>query len=80
MSKVWFVTGRSGGLGAWGLIFCGLAVLTIALRRRPEPWQLLSRRASGRRLESRKGTFMMRKAISPPNARIRFASQHNNTS
>jgi hypothetical protein len=32
MSKVWFVTGGSGGLGAWGLIFCGLAVLTIALK------------------------------------------------
>jgi hypothetical protein len=32
MSKVWFVTGGSGGLGACGLIFCGLAVLTIALK------------------------------------------------
>jgi hypothetical protein len=32
MSKVWVVTGGSGGLGACGLIFCGLAVLTIALK------------------------------------------------
>jgi hypothetical protein len=26
MSKVWFVTGGSGGLDACGLSFCGLAV------------------------------------------------------
>jgi hypothetical protein len=32
MSKVWFVAGDTGGLGACGLTFCGLAVLTIALK------------------------------------------------
>jgi hypothetical protein len=32
MSEVWSVTGGASGLGACRLTFCGLAVLTIALK------------------------------------------------
>jgi hypothetical protein len=51
MSKVWFVTGGAGGLGACGFSFYGLAVLTIALKAAihgNRGSRLQARRASGK--------------------------------